>query len=475
MSKSKGLQAGAVNAISSFMISVASVGPALVLTAILGVAIAIAGPNAAGIMLIAALPIFGIILAYSEMNKESRDCGTTFVWVSRALGPTWGFLSAWGLVGACLLVMPASAFIVTVYTFSLFGLYDLADGANPAIFLAVGLAFIAFITWVCYVRVEVAATVQKTLVVIEMILIFVLLVAMIVNIASGNVMEGAASPSLSWLNPFASAGFVSAFIVAVFGFWGWDIAFSLNEETGGDEGTPARSAITTLISLVILYVISVVVFIAFAGEAFIGENSELLLDALGGNVLGAFGAKLLVILVLTSGIAATQATIIPATRTLLSMGAFGALPKRFGRVNKYNTPGFATILYGVVSAVVFVVLTAVSVDVLFDSLSATGMLICFYYGLTGVGCAYYFRDTLGESTRNLIVRGIFPGLSGALMLVLFVVKAYQDYTTSISTIAGMGAVFVFSVGFLLIGLIIMVLTRGSSAAFYAGETIKDAE
>jgi hypothetical protein len=45
------------------MISVASVGPALVLTAILGVAISIAGPKAAGIMLIAAIPIFGIILA----------------------------------------------------------------------------------------------------------------------------------------------------------------------------------------------------------------------------------------------------------------------------------------------------------------------------------------------------------------------------------------------------------------------------
>jgi amino acid transporter len=467
--QSKGLQAGAVNALSSFMISVASVGPALVLTAILGVAISIAGPQAAGIMLIAALPIFGIILAYGEMNRESQDCGTTFVWVTRALGPTWGFMSAWGLVGACLLVMPASAFIVTVYAFSLFGLA--AETANPAIFLAVGLAFLLFITWVCYVRVEVAATVQKTLVVIEMLLVFVLLGAMIFHIAAGNTMEGAATPSLDWLNPLGASSFVSAFIVAVFGYWGWDIAFSLNEETDGDAGTPTRSAISTLFSLVILYVISVVVFVAYAGEAFISENSELLLDALGGNVLGVIGAKLLVILVLTSGVAATQATIIPATRTLLSMGAFGAMPKRFGRVNRFETPGFATIVYGVISALVFVALTAISVDVLFDSLSSTGMLICFYYGLSGVGCAWYFRDTLTKSVRNLIIRGIFPFLSGALMLVIFVIKAFDDFNNSVSTIFGMGAVFVFAVGFLLVGIIIMLLSRRSSNAFYSGESI----
>jgi L-asparagine transporter-like permease len=200
--------------------------------------------------------------------------------------------------------------------------------------------------------------------------------------------------------------FVSAFIVAVFGYWGWDIAYSLNEEIGGDAGTPTRSAISTLFSLVILYVISVVVFIAYAGETFISENSELLLDALGGNVLGVIGAKLLVILVLTSGIAATQATIIPATRTLLSMGAFGAMPKRFGRVNRFETPGFATIVYGIISALVFVALTAISVDVLFDSLSSTGMLICFYYGLSGVGCAWYFRDTLTKSLAGGTVENI---------------------------------------------------------------------
>ena len=46
-----------------------------------------------------------------------------------------------------------------------------------------------------------------------------------------------------------------------------------------------------------------------------------MLSALGGDVMGSPWDKLLIIAVLTSASASTQTTILPTTRTVLSMGA----------------------------------------------------------------------------------------------------------------------------------------------------------
>ncbi len=42
-------------------------------------------------------------------------------------------------------------------------------------------------------------------------------------------------------------------------------------------------------------------------------------------------------------------------------------------------------------------------------------MIAFYYGLTGISCAWYYRATLSESARNLWLRGILPLLGGVML------------------------------------------------------------
>ena len=49
---------------------------------------------------------------------------------------------------------------------------------------------------------------------------------------------------------------------------------------------------------------------------------------------------------------------------------------------------------GAVSAAFFVLLTAVSTNVLADSAASVGLLIAFYYGLTGFACVWFFRHSL---------------------------------------------------------------------------------
>ena len=48
-------------------------------------------------------------------------------------------------------------------------------------------------------------------------------------------------------------------------------------------------------------------------------------------------------------------------------------------------------------------------------MTAIGLYIAFYYGLTGFACAWYYRKTLRSSQRNLWMQGILPALGGLIM------------------------------------------------------------
>ena len=49
------------------------------------------------------------------------DCGTTFTWVTRAIGPRAGWIGGWAIIVTDIIVMPNLAGIAGVYSFQLFG------------------------------------------------------------------------------------------------------------------------------------------------------------------------------------------------------------------------------------------------------------------------------------------------------------------------------------------------------------------
>ena len=56
---------------------------------------------------------------------------------------------------------------------------------------------------------------------------------------------------------------------------------------------------------------------------------------------------------------------------------------------------------GALSIVWYVGLTIVSENILFDSIAALGLMIAFYYGLTGFACAIYYRRELLAQREDL--------------------------------------------------------------------------
>ena len=130
----------------------------------------------------------------------------------------------------------------------------------------------------------------------------------------------------------------------------------------------------------------------------------------GGSGFGLFLARLLILMVLSSAAASTQTTILPTARTTLSMATYKALPKAFAKMHpRYLTPTVSTIVMGVISAALYLAFNYLSGgNVIADAVTAIGLYIAFYYGLTGFACAWYYRKNLRSSPRNLWMQGILP-------------------------------------------------------------------
>ena len=120
----KGLKTGALGLVSVIVIGVASTAPGYSLAASLGFVSDEVGLQAPAIMWLAFLPMAFIAAAYYYLNRADPDCGTTFSWVTRAMGPKSGWMGGWGIFMADLIIMPSLAQISAIYLFLLVG----ADG-----------------------------------------------------------------------------------------------------------------------------------------------------------------------------------------------------------------------------------------------------------------------------------------------------------------------------------------------------------
>ena len=80
---------------------------------------------------------------------------------------------------------------------------------------------------------------------------------------------------------------------------------------------------------------------------------------------------------------------------------------------------------GAVSIAFYVGLTIVSENVLADSILAVGLLIAFYYGLTGFACVWEFRHDLHTAARRASCAVVLPLLGGLLLLAFFVLACIE--------------------------------------------------
>ena len=480
----KGLKTGALGLVSSVVIGMASTAPAYSLAASLGLIVVIAGEKAPVVMLLAFVPMYLIAVAYRELNEAEPDCGTTFTWATRAFGPWVGWMGGWGIIAADVIVMANLAQIAGAYSFQLVGLDDLAKSTLWS--TVAGVVWIVLMTYICYRGIEISARLQYALLGIELLVLAAFAVIALVKVFSGEAPEGSMVPSLSWLWPggLSVSDLTNAILLAVFLYWGWDTAVACNEECDDPGKTPGRAAVLSTLLLLATYVLIAVAAVAFAGPGTEGiglgnpDNADDVFAAIGPAVFGDSGfgkvfVSLLIISVLTSSAASTQTTILPTARAALSMGAYRAVPVRFARIHpRFLTPDYATWAMGIVSILFYVLLTAISTNVLADSIAAVGLLIAFYYGLTGFACVWYYRRHLHG--RNLWTKGVLPGLGGVMLLVAFVLSAisYAKPDAGSTVVFGLGGTFVIGIGSLVLGAVLMLVYSRVAPPFFRGQTLR---
>jgi amino acid transporter len=477
----KGLKGDALGLVSSIVIAMASTAPAYSLAATLGFVVMAVGIYSPAIMVLAFLPMLFIAIAYQELNQDTPDCGTTFTWAARALGPRAGWMGGWGIIAADIIVMANLAEVAGSYFFLLFGAQDLAH--NTFWVTTLGCVWIVLMTWVCYIGIEVSARLQYWLVAIEVVILLLFSVVALVKVYNDNATPASMMPSWDWFNPFgihSFSAFAQGTLVAIFIYWGWDTAVAVNEETEDKDKTPGQAAVISTVLLLTTYAVVTVAAQAYAGTGTTGlglaneAHSGDVLSALGNAVLGSTLGKLLIFMTLTSAAASSQTSILPTARTTLAMAVYRAIPKVFARMHpRYMTPTWSTVVMGVASMAFYLGLTLVSENVLADSISSVGLMVAFYYGLTGFACVWYFRRTLFKNARNFLLRGVLPLVGGVILLIAFLESAKEMFADDYGTTSflGIGGVFLIGIGTLLLGMVLMEVYNWFAPAYFRGEIL----
>jgi amino acid transporter len=493
----KGLKSGAIGLLSSVVIGTASTAPAFSLAATLGLIAATVGFHAPLVVILAFIPMLLISIGYSELNKADPDCGTTFTWATRTFGPKTGWAGGWGILASDILCMASLAEISGQYLFLLFNAKGIGNDASSSWVLLVGVLFIIALTYVCYRGIEVSARLQFILLAVELIMMAVYAAVALVRVAIGHAPAGHMVPSISWFNPttVSPTQLVDGMVLMLFIYWGWDTSLSVNEETSDKDRLPGLAGIIATVLLLATYGVVTIAAQAFAGVGHSGiglANPAHLTDVLSVQGTAVFGASwvgtifshLLLLMVFCSAVASTQTTILPTARTMLSMSVYKAIPDRFGKMHKkYLTPTAATVTMGGLSIVMYAIMNYLSGgNMIADSVTAIGVWIAFYYGLTGWTCLFYYRKVLTRNTRELFMKGILPGLGGLIMFGAggwslkedWFFSSGQSYTSFQLPFAphwDIGGVFMIFLVSAFVGLLCAVAWRLASPRFFNGETL----
>jgi amino acid transporter len=472
----EGLKAGAIGFVDALVIGLASTSPAYSLAAVIGPIVLLAGVSAPGILLISFVPMVLIASAFYHLNKVDQDCGTTFSWTSRAMGPWFGWFGGWAIFLTGVLVIGSLADVGVRFSLLALGLDSLAESTWTVRVLAI--ALIVVMTAICVLGTEMSAKLQNALIFAQVAALLVFAATALWRLIQDDSSLESLTPSYAWLNPFGAGGaaLTGGLLLGVFAYWGWESAVNLTEETEDSESTPGKAALVSTVLLLVTYVSVAFAVVAYSGTEFLANNSgeeEFIFGLLATEVMGGWDWVVLVA-VATAAIASTQTTILPASRTGLSMARRAALPARLAHIHpRYRTPDVSTWTVAAVASAWYLLISVISENALFDSLTALSLLIAFYYALTGIACAIYFRRHLFDSVQNFLFIGLGPVI-GALMLAWLLVESVIDMSDPANSYSGqawfgVGPPLVIGIGIALVGVVVMFVWRAKDKTYWQRE------
>lgn len=415
------LKKGALGLVDAVTMAVAGSAPAYSITASTAALVAAVGMAGPGALLFAFIPMIGITIAFSYLNKWRSDAGAAYAWVGRAIHPWLGFLAGWALLCLSTIFMVAAALPAGEATLDLLAPSELHD-----VRWATGIGVVWFLGVLALVTVGISATarVQVFLTVLEL--------GALLLVGGLAVWKASAAPVAAfdwkWFSPleFGSfQAFSAGMLVAVFYYFGWDVSSNLAEETSDADRKAGLGGIVGVLVIFLLFILLQVAVQMAMTPADVQANSANLLPALGRFALPAPWNAIAIVAVMVSAVATLETQMLQCTRLLYSMARDQVIGEPMGRLHpRFQTPWLAGFAVAGVSLLLFAASAAVpTINVLMsDLINAIGLQVSFYYTLAGLACVWYHRKVLLTDWRVLVFAGIVPFFSA---LVVGCVGLYQ--------------------------------------------------
>jgi len=433
------LKANSLSFFESIIMGIAGSAPGFSIAVAIAGLLSTAGMVSPNALLIFAVPMLGIAVAYKGLSAKMANAGAAYEWTKSVFGGFLGYFSGWALLIAAMVFMVTGSVPLGTATIDLFD-PDLAS--NVWLTTGIGAVWFIIIGLVLIAGIELTSKIQVVMSTIELAILFVISIAAFLHSAG----HGVNPFSLSWFGfNYPVGSFAPAALATVFLYWGWDVTSNLAEETKGQQYNAAGqggflSIFATIAAFVAFTLAALLMFSLKDATGFSDNLIYHVAVAAGLGKAGGYAASLALIL---SSVATLETTMLQFSRTLFAMGRDRALPPYFGQVSERTvTPVRTMYLLLAVGLVVILVssfMPSIS-SILSDSVSAIAVQVCYYYGLAGLVCAWVYRDKLKTSLWGSLQYVLFPTASA---LTLFGLGLYALSTFNLTVkIVGIGGLVI---------------------------------
>jgi amino acid transporter len=426
------------------VMGVAGSAPGFSIAVALASLIGTAGLLAPGALLIFALPMIGISLAYKGLDARMPSAGAAYEWTRRIFNRPLGFFSGWALLVASVVFMVTGAVPLGSATLSF--LPDPAWASNVVATTCVGGLWYVAIGLVLIAGVSLTSKLQMVMSTVELVILTVVAVAAGVH----ALRFGAVNPlSWSWFSlRYPPGAFSASALIVVFFYWGWDVTANLGEETDAARHGAGNGGFLSVF-------VTTIYFLAFAGAALMlfsvkegaGLSDNLIYHLAVRAGLGRAGGLAASVAVILSSVATLETQMLQFSRTLFAMGRDGAMPRGFGVVAARSQTPVRTmyLLIGLGVGMIFLASFVPTVSqILGDSVKAIAVQVCYYYAVAGLACAWLYRDVRQVGTGRFLAYAVFPALSAVslIVLALYALTTF-DTLTRVVGVGGLGLGILF--------------------------------
>jgi amino acid transporter len=420
------LQRGAVGLTEVLFQSITFMAPAVAAALSIGFATTFAGGITPLAVLFALIACLFTAYSMGQFGRRMTSAGGMYTWVSRGLGPFFGWLVAWiyTLAGP---VVPAALYA----SFGVFGaalITELTGYSNEWLWLALTVVCGLVVWALTYYGIQLSTRVGVILGVIE-IGIFLVVSALLVANAATPVNTAVFIPADGNIAPA-----LQGMVFCILAFVGFEGAAPLGEEAREPRRTIPRAVLLACILIGLFYI-----FCYYAATVFFGPDA-MKTDFLGANdgnpwggmaeqVLPGIGSLLVTFAIVNSSIANANAGANASTRVLFSLGRSRLLPGALSAVHPtHRTPVNAVHLQGIIGLVLAVALSLyfggeTSADGALTTYFFIGLILglafaAMYVAVNAAAIGYFLGE--GRADFNVVKHLIVPIVGVVVMLIGFV-------------------------------------------------------